>query len=175
MVNAELVAPAAGTVLRVNVDESDRISAGTVAITLADLSQLQLTIDVAEVDIPKISVGQLADVTIDAFPGRVFAGMINSIEPSSNAQEGVIDYPVTVRLIDEALMNVRPGMTAVATLRSEMADARWLVPTTAIQESNDEKVVIKTRGEQTLPVVVMVEGIQGEWTVVRSTTVGERR
>ena len=169
LVNAELVAPAAGTVLRVNVDESDRISAGTVAITLADLSQLQLTIDVAEVDIPKISVGQLADVTIDAFPGRVFAGMISSIEPSSNAQEGVIDYPVTVRLIDEALTNVRPGMTAVATLRSEMADARWLVPTTAIQESNGETVVIKTRGEQTLPVAVMVEGVQGEWTVVRST------
>ena len=169
LVNAELVAPAAGTVLRVNVDESDRISAGTVAITLADLSQLQLTIDVAEVDIPKISVGQLADVTIDAFPGRVFAGMISTIEPSSSTQEGVIDYPVTVRLIDETLTNVRPGMTAVATLRSEMADARWLVPTTAIQENNGETVVIKMRDEQTLPVAVMVEGVQGEWTVVRST------
>ena len=169
LVNAELAAPAAGTVLRVNVDESDRITAGTVAITLADLSQLQLTIDVAEVDIPKISVGQLADVTIDAFPGSVFAGMISSIEPASNAQEGVIDFPVTVRLIDEALTNVRPGMTAVATLRSEMADARWLVPTTAVQENNGETVVIKTRGEETLPVVVVVEGVQGEWTVVRST------
>ena len=168
LVNAELAAPAAGTVLRVNVDESDRITAGTVAITLADLSQLQLTIDVAEVDIPKISVGQLADVTIDAFPGSVFAGMISGIEPSSNAQQGVIDYPVTVRLIDEALTNVRPGMTAVATLRSEMADARWLVPTTAVQENNGETVVIKTRDEETLPVTVVVEGVQGEWTVVRS-------
>ena len=169
LVNAELVAPDAGTVLRVNVDESDRISTGTVAITLADLSQLQLTIDVAEVDIPKISVGQLADVTIDAFPNRVIAGMISNIEPSSNAQQGVIDYPVTVRLIDEALTNVRPGMTAVATLRSEMADARWLVPTTAVQENNGETVVIKMRDEQTLPVAVAVEGVQGEWTVVRST------
>ncbi len=168
LIKAELVAPAAGTVLRVNVDESDRISEGTVAITLADLSQLQLTIDVAEVDIPKISVGQLADVTIDAFPDTVFAGMISGIEPSSSAQEGVIDYPVTVRLIDEALTHVRPGMTAVATLRSEMADARWLVPTTAVQEYNGETVVVKTGDEQTLPVAVVVEGVQGEWTVVRS-------
>ena len=168
LVNAELAAPAAGTVLRVNVDESDRISAGTAAITLADLSQLQLTIDVAEVDIPKISVGQLADVTIDAFPERVFAGMISGIEPSSSAAEGVIDYPVTVRLIDEALAKVRPGMTAVATLRSEMADARWLVPTTAVQEYNGETVVVKTGDEQTQPVMVVVEGVQGEWTVVRS-------
>ena len=169
LIKAELVAPAAGTVLRVNVAESDRISAGTVAITIADLSQLQLTIDVAEVDVPKISVGQLADVTIDAFPERVFAGMISGIDPSSNAQEGVIDYPVTVRLIDEALTYVRPGMTAVATLRSEMADARWLVPTTAVQEYNGETVVIKARDEQTQPVAVVVEGVQGEWTVVRST------
>ena len=169
LVNAELAAPVAGTVLRVNVDESDRISAGAVAITIADLSQLQLTIDVAEVDIPKLSVGQLADVTIDAFPETVFAGLISGIEPSSNAQEGVIDYPVTVRLIDEALTHVRPGMTAVATLRSEMADARWLVPTTAVQEYNGETVVVKTGDEQTLPVAVVVEGVQGEWTVVRSS------
>ena len=168
LVNAELAAPVAGTVLRVNVDESDRISAGAVAITIADLSQLQLTIDVAEVDIPKLSVGQLADVTIDAFPETMFAGLISGIEPSSNAQEGVIDYPVTVRLIDEALTQVRPGMTAVATLRSEMADARWLVPTTAVQEYNGETVVVKTGDEQTLPVAVVVEGVQGEWTVVRS-------
>ena len=169
LVNAELAAPVAGTVLRVNVDESDRISAGAVAITIADLSQLQLTIDVAEVDIPKVSVGQLADVTIDAFPETVFAGLISGIEPSSNAQEGVIDYPVTVRLIDEALAHVRPGMTAVATLRSEMADARWLVPTTAVQEYNGETVVVRTGDEQTLPVTVVVEGVQGEWTVVRSS------
>ena len=169
LANAELVAPAAGTVLRVNVDEGDRISAGTVAITLADLSQLQLTIDVAEVDIPKIGVGQLADVTIDAFPNRVFAGMISNIEPSSNAQQGVIDYPVTVRLVDDALTNVRPGMTAVATLRSEMTDSRWLAPTSAVQENNGETVVLVTRDERTLPVAVEVEGVQGEWSVVRST------
>ena len=169
LVKADLNAPAAGTVLQVNVDESDRISAGTVAITVADLGQLQLTIDVAEVDIPKISVGQLADVTIDAFPERVFAGMISGIEPTSNAREGVIDYPVTVRLIDEALEGVRPGMTAVATLRSDIADARWLVPTTAVQAYDGETVVLKARDDQMLPVSVVVEGVQGEWTVVRST------
>ena len=169
LVKADLNAPAAGTVLQVNVDESDRISAGTVAITVADLGQLQLTIDVAEVDIPKISVGQLADVSIDAFPERVFAGMISGIEPTSNAKEGVIDYPVTVRLIDEALEGVRPGMTAVATLRSDMADARWLVPTTAVQAYDGETVVLKASDDQMLPVAVVVEGVQGEWTVVRST------
>ena len=169
LVKAELVAPAAGTVLRVNVDEGDRVSEGTVAITMADLSQLQLTIDVAEVDIPKVNIGQLADVTIDAFPNTVFAGMISNIEPSSSALDGVIDYPVTVRLIDDSLTNVRPGMTAVATLRSETADARWLVPSTAIQEFNGETSVFKTGDGQTLPVAVVVEGVQGEWTVVRST------
>ncbi|MDE0144049.1 MAG: efflux RND transporter periplasmic adaptor subunit [Caldilineaceae bacterium] len=169
LVKAELVAPAAGTVLRVNVDEGDRVSEGTVAITMADLSQLQLTIDVAEVDIPKVNIGQLADVAIDAFPNTVFAGMISNIEPSSSALDGVIDYPVTVRLIDDSLTNVRPGMTAVATLRSETADARWLVPSTAIQEFSGETVVFKMGDGQTLPVAVVVEGVQGEWTVVRST------
>lgn len=169
LVNAELTSPSGGTILRINVDESDRISAGTVAVTVADLSELQLTIDVAEVDIPKVNVGQLTDVTIDAFPNRVFAGMISGIEPISSAQQGVIEYPVTVRLIDESVTDVRPGMTAVATLHSQTEDARWLVPTSAVQENRGGEIVIRIRGEQMLPVEVAVEGVQGEWTVVRST------
>ena len=169
LVNAELTSPSGGTILRINVDESDRISAGTVAVTVADLNELQLTIDVAEVDIPKVNVGQLTDVTIDAFPNRVFAGKISGIEPVSSAQQGVIEYPVTVRLIDESVTDVRPGMTAVATLHSQTEDARWLVPTSAVQENRGGEIVIRIRDEQMLPVEVAVEGVQGEWTVVRST------
>lgn len=168
LVGAELFAPTGGAILSVSVDASDRVSAGTVAVTLADLSQLQLTVDVAEVDIPKIEVGQLADVTIDAFPNSVFAGMISNVEPFSDAQQGVINYPVTVRLIDESLTRVLPGMTAVATLRNVMAEASWLVPTPAIQENNGETVVIVTNGDQPRLVSVALEGVQGEWSVVRS-------
>ena len=168
LVRAEMVAPAAGTVLSVNVEASDRVSAGTVAITLADLSQLQLTVRVAEVDIPKVGVGQLADVTIDAFPNSVFAGMISNVDPVNEAEQGVISYPVTVRLIDESLTDVLPGMTAVATLRNVMAEASWLVPTAAIQEIHGETVVMVTNGDEPQLVTVTAEGVQGEWTVVRS-------
>ena len=168
LAGAQLIAMTDGAVLSVDVAEGARVSPGTVAVTLADLSQLELLANVAEVDIPKISIGQLMDVTIDAFPGEMFTGVVSHIDPSSSSQQGVVNYPVTIRLTDGPLDDVLPGMTAVATLKSDMASDLWLVPTTAIQENNGESMVTVVRGEQQMLVPVKAEAVQGEWTVVRS-------
>ena len=91
------------------------------------------------------------DVVIDAFPDQNFAGLISRIEPFTETQNGVISYPVTIQLLDNALDAVLPGMTAVATLRSEAASDRWLVPSTAIQEVDGESVVTVVRGQERPP------------------------
>ncbi|MEZ4732714.1 MAG: hypothetical protein R3E79_36890 [Caldilineaceae bacterium] len=81
----------------------------------------------------------------------------------------MVDYPVTIRLTDEALAGVRPGMTAVATIKnSETAGDGWLVPTSAIQQQDGQPVVMVVRGETTVPVVVTPGAVQGEWTVVQA-------
>lgn len=168
LAGAQLIAMTDGSVLSVDVAEGVKVSPGTVAVTLADLSQLELLANVAEVDIPKISIGQLMEVTIDAFPGEMFAGVVSHIDPSSSSQQGIVNYPVTIRLTDGPLDDALPGMTAVATLKSDMASDRWLVPTAAIQEDNGESVVTVVRGEQQMLVPVKTEAVQGVWTVVRS-------
>ena len=165
---AQMVAPITGSVRTLDAAPGTKVSSGTVVATLADLGRLELTVQVAEVDIPRIESGLPVEVVIDAFPDETLAGEISRIDPFNKTQSGVINYPVTIRLLDNALDSVLPGMSAVATLRNELVDDRWLVPTSAIQEVNGETVVTVVRGQERLPIAVAPEGLHGEWTIVRS-------
>ena len=122
---SQLRAPSDGTVLEVSVVEGDQASEGTVAVVLADVGQLQLTVNVAEVDVDKVSIGMPAQVTVDALPGKSFDGEVTRIAPSTDPDSSVVNYPVTVRLTDDSLGGARAGMTAVATLSTAEAK-RWL-------------------------------------------------
>jgi RND family efflux transporter MFP subunit len=165
---AQLRSPITGTVLAVNVELGQQAPAGLNAITLADLTALELTINVAEVDIPKVQVGQPAQITLDALPGQTFNGVVSRIAPASTSQSGVVNYPVTIRLNNIDGAGVRPGMTAVATLVGNTAKTEWLVPTNALVEFEGEITVVVVRGEQHLRVKVTPGAPQGEWTLVQS-------
>ncbi|MCY4412909.1 MAG: efflux RND transporter periplasmic adaptor subunit [Caldilineaceae bacterium] len=165
---AQMAAPITGSVLTLNAAPGTKVSSGTVVATLADPGRLELTVQVAEVDIPRIESGRPVEVVIDAFPDETFAGEISRIDPFNKTQSGIINYPVTIRLLDNDLGPVLPGMTAVATLRNEPVADRWLVPTSALQEANGETVVTVLRGQERLPTAVTPEGLHGEWTIVHS-------
>jgi HlyD family secretion protein len=165
---ARLLASHAGTVITVGVEVGQQATAGLSAFTMADLTALELTINVAEVDIPKVKVGQPAQITIDALPDREFSGVVSRIAPASESESGVVNYAVTVRLHNLDLTNVRPGMTAVATIANKTAEAGWLVPTNALQEFEGETTVTVVRAGQRTPVKVTKGSSQGEWTEVQS-------
>ena len=165
---AQLRAPMAGTVLSVDVVVGQQASAGLSAVSLADLGQLELTVNVAEVDIGKIKPGQAVDVTVDALPDKVFKGSVVRITPSSQSESGVVNYPVTVQLTDTSLDGVRPGMTALATFAGDQLANSWLVPTNALVERGGNTEVMIVRNGQRTPIPVTVQGSQGEWTIVQS-------
>ncbi len=125
--------------------------------------------NVAEVDVSKIEPGQVAEITIDALPGQTFGGIVIRIAPSSTSESGVVNYPVTIQLANSDLTDVRPGMTAVATiLDDDASNAAWLVPTNALRERGDNTMIIVIRDGQPMPVEVIPGTSQGEWTVVQS-------
>jgi HlyD family secretion protein len=165
---AQLRAPMAGTLLSVDVAVGQQVGAGTSAVTMADLSQLELTINVAEVDVGKIKIGQQAEVSVDALPDKTFTGTVSRIAPSSTATSGVVNYPVTVRLDPKGLEGVRPGMTSMANLLSNVAADTWLVPTSALVDQNGNSVVMIVRAGRRMPITVTRQGTQGEWTIVQS-------
>ena len=167
---SQLRAPSDGTVLEVNVAEGDQAAEGTAAVVLADVNQLQLTVNVAEVDIDKVTEGMPAAVTVDALPGKTFAGEVTLIAPSTDPNSSVVNYPLTVRLTDDNLSGARAGMTAVATLSTEAAqDGGWLVPANSIRTQGDVSQVTVMRNGTPTPVTVKVGTMEGEWVVVESS------
>jgi membrane fusion protein (multidrug efflux system) len=170
LAHAQVTAPIRGTVLAVSAEVGQRANQGAVVVTLADPTLLKLTIDVAEVDISQIRANQPVQIAIDAFPGRIFEGKVAYVAPTSSSTSGLIEYPVTVLLTDKNLADVRPGMTAVATISSTNTSVvnGWFVPTNAIIQQGSDKVVIVVRNKVNVPVKVTPGTIQGEWTVVQT-------
>ena len=168
---ATLTAPVDGVVMSVDAQVGVRSSADSIVVTLADPTQLQLVIDVAEADIVRVQVGQSATVELDALPGNEYAGVVAAIAPTNNSSASAISYPVTVRLTDASLASLLPGMNAVATLTSETSVAAdsWLVPSNALNTQGGSSTVTVVRNNAPIPVQVTAAGVQGEWTIVQSS------
>jgi len=167
---AKVVSPIDGVVIDVAVESGERVSKNAIVSAVADATQLELTVDVAEIDVVKLSPGQSAEIEIDALPGRIFEGVVDYIAPSSDTSSGVVYYPVTIRLDPESLEGVLPGMTAVAAMQdtTAVAEDAWLVPNNAIRQQDEGDVVMVVRNGAMQRVVVTPGSVQGEWTVVQS-------
>ncbi len=168
LAQAQLLSPIDGTVLAVGVEEGEKINSDSLnAVTLADLTDLELNVLVAEVDIPKVTVGQPVEIAIDALPGQTFKGTVSKVQPVSESSSSVVNYPVSIKL-EGNLDKVLPGMTAVATIMDENAQPGWLVPSTSVREFEGEHYVMVVQNGQRQRVKVTRGEVQGEWTVVQS-------
>jgi HlyD family secretion protein len=120
--------PIDGLVTRRNIEQGETAvmgtmnNAGTVLLTIADMSMIQAEVEVDETDIPAVSIGQAAKVTIDAVPDRTFKGHVTEIGNSPIQQAGAqqttsntaaTNFKVVVT-IDEPVPDVRPGFTCSA-------------------------------------------------------------
>ena len=165
---ATITAPINGAVLSVGAELGQKLNNGATVVTIADLSALELSVNVAEVDIDQIQIGQVAEITIDALQGESFTGEVVRYNPVSNGGTGVVSYKVTLRLDGAAIQGVLPDMTAVARLVHTQAASGWLVPTTALVTEGATTTVSVLRDGQAQPVTVTPGTQQGEWTVVLS-------
>jgi len=131
-------APSSGTILVRNVEEgtviqsaSTNVSGGTALFVLADLQEVQIRTLVDETDMGQIRPGMAATITVDAYPGRTFPGVVEKMEPQAVTQQNVTMFPVIVRLDNRAGL-LKPGMSAeVATLLVERPNA-LVVPNNAV-------------------------------------------
>lgn len=158
---AQVVAPIAGTVLALNVDLGQQVTAGTVAAVLADTSDIKLTVNVEQRDIAQVRVGAPVEIAIYALPEAPFYGVVEQIAPLASAGTGFVTFPVVIRFTDGDLSRVLPGMTAAATFlptTSQATPAPTATPAPAeepAQESSaeepgtDTEAAEETTGEAT--------------------------
>jgi HlyD family secretion protein len=97
LARATVRAPIGGAILAVNAQVGQSVSSGFEAFTLGDLNSLEATVNVAEVDIPRVKVGQTAQIALDALPGQSFDGAVTLVAASSTSAQGVVNYPVTIK------------------------------------------------------------------------------
>lgn len=137
---ARIEAPFQGTVTSVNVMPGDQISMGTPAFRVDDLSRLLVDVDISEVDINRVLVGQKAVLTFDAILATEYQGEVVEVAPVGTLVQGVVNFKVTIELTnpDQA---VKPGMTAAVNIVvSELEDV-LLVPNRAVRVVDGERVV----------------------------------
>jgi multidrug efflux pump subunit AcrA (membrane-fusion protein) len=136
---AKIAAPFDGMIAAVNFSLGDSAGTGT-AMTLIDTTQLQVKVNLAEVDIAKVKVGQTAQMTLDALTGKTFNAKVLTIAPSATISQGVVNYPVTVSVIDND-GSIKSGMTANLAIVVEQRDNVLLVPIRAIKTQGNQRTV----------------------------------
>ncbi len=136
--------PIAGIVTRRNIQEGETAvvgtmnNAGTVLLTVADMSVIQAEVEVDETNIPNVSLGQLAKITIDAIPDRTFKGHVTEIGNSPIQATGqaatnqqATNFKVVV-VLDEEVPDVRPGFTCTADITTATRKNVVAVPIPAV-------------------------------------------
>lgn len=118
--DVELCAPFGGTVVDVRVEAGDPVSPGEIAIVLATLDRLYArTIDLTELDVARVAVGQSVVVSVDALPDQEFAGVVREIALQAKDYRGDVVYDVTVELTDVADAPLRWGMRAMVKIETD--------------------------------------------------------
>ncbi|NJC95540.1 MAG: hypothetical protein C3F07_08710 [Anaerolineales bacterium] len=137
---ARITAPFSGIVTSSSPLPGDQVSAGEAAFRLDDLSSLYVDVDVSEVDINSVAVGQPVTLTFDAILGREYHGEVVEVAQTGTVAQGVVNFRVTVELNDADAL-VKPGMTAAVNITVKELSDVLLVPNRAVRLSDGERVV----------------------------------
>jgi HlyD family secretion protein len=145
-----IMAPMSGRITRLNVEQGETAVPGTFSkdaallLTISDMSVLETLVKVDETDVARISVGDSAQVQIDAFPDTTFTGRVVEISNSSvkgalaqQASDQAIDYEVTIQL-DNPPAETRPDFSATAKIVTDARDEALSIPIIALTVRENE-------------------------------------
>ncbi len=137
---AQITAPFPGTVTEVTGLIGDQVDPGTKAFRIDDLSHMQVDVQVSEVDINSVQVGQPVNLTFDAITGATYNGKVVQVALAGDTVQGAVDFTVTVELTD-ADTKVKPGMTAAVNITVQQLQDVLLVPNRAVRLVDNQRVV----------------------------------
>ncbi len=131
-----ITSPVDGVVVSRNVTMGQTVAASfqtpTLFLIATNLRQMQVDTNVSESDIGAVREGELAQFTVDAFPGRMFRGTVAQVRQSPQNVQNVITYDVVVR-VDNVDLALKPGMTASVRIVTDSRDDVLRVPEAALR------------------------------------------
>lgn len=132
----KITAPISGTVVTKTAKAGDKVEGGGSGslCTIYDLCYLEMTLNIDELDIKRVTVGQTVAVTADAASERIYSGVVTKVSVAGTTANGATSYPVTVRIDDtEGLL---PGMNVSAEIVLESANDALSVPNGAVSRGD---------------------------------------
>lgn len=150
-----IAAPFEGVITDIQIKPGDQVSPGAVAFRVDDLAHLLVDVRVSEVDINRIRAGQEATLSFDAIPGKEYHGVVREVALVGSANQGVVDFIVTVELsdYDEA---VKPGMTAAVNIVVNELQGVLLAPNRAVRLRDGQRVVYVLKNGVPEPVRIVL-------------------
>lgn len=178
LAGTRLVAPFDGTILQTYAIAGSQLTANTKVLTLANLKSLQVLASVDETAIRRVAVGQSAQVTFDALPGRSLRGQVTAVPLQGALQGGVTVYEAPIALSGAQELPLLVGMTANVQIQVGQAANALLVPTMALQRrGNSYQVLTPNPADPAAPQAVAVEvglsdGVNTQ--IVRGLSLGDK-
>jgi multidrug efflux pump subunit AcrA (membrane-fusion protein) len=164
LIKSRIISPVDGIITKADPEVGEFVSAGTGGFAVMSDSAFKIEVNVPEVDIAKIAVGNKASITLDAYDdSMVFSANVTLIDPAETIIEGVPTYKVTLQF-DDKDARIRSGMTANIDLITASRTGVVVVPARAVRTVDGKRVVR----------VVGVDGSDGAATVDREVTTGLR-
>ncbi|MBS6699725.1 MAG: efflux RND transporter periplasmic adaptor subunit [Faecalibacterium prausnitzii] len=130
MNNYTITAPISGTIIEKDAKVGDAVKTGDTLCIVYDLSYLEMSINVDELQISSISVGQKVQIAADAVPDKTYVGTVTRVSMKGKSDGGTTTYPVTIRIDDTD--GLRPGMNANAEIVVAEANNALVVPNAAV-------------------------------------------
>jgi HlyD family secretion protein len=167
LVKTTIYSPVDGVVSKLSIEKGERVLgtqqfAGTEIMTISDLNQLDVNVDVNENDINRIQIGDSSKIEVDAFLGKNFTGVVTEIGSSANVvgtnADQVTNFTVKVRLSPASYQNLlvksaanpnpfRPGLTATVDISTNHAKS-LSVPIQSVTTREEKKKVENKPGDQ---------------------------
>jgi HlyD family secretion protein len=173
-------APMDGKVTRLNVDQGETViigtmnNAGSLILTISDLSVIEVVLQVDETDVPQVALGDSANVRIDAFPDRTFTGRVTEIgnsaikPPSDQAtgQQAAIDFEVILTL-DHTDAPLRPDLSATADIVTARRTHVLAVPIIAltVRDQTADTAKVDSLQENPVPGATAKQEVEGVYVV----------
>ena len=150
--------PINGVVTRLTVEEGENVvtgtmnAPGTVIMTLSDLSDMEVEVEIDETDIVDVEVGQRAEIDVDALADTTLGGVVTEVGNSgitsmAGTQEEVTNFLVTV-LVDEAHPGLKPGMSATVEIITAVHDSVLNVPIQSVVSRLPSELEKQEEGEK---------------------------
>ena len=130
MSNYTITSPISGTIIEKDAKQGDALTSGSTLCVIYDLSYLEMVINVDELQIGALSVGQKVQITADAVADKTYVGTVTRVSMKGSSSGGTTTYPITIRI--DNTDGLRPGMNANAEIVVAEAGNALVVPNAAV-------------------------------------------